>query len=973
MLSTITVTSLEDNMDVDGEVTLREAIEAANTDRSVDGSVAGDGADRIRFANGIEGTIELTAALDVLESVEVIGHGSEQTRIAGTDQIEAFVVPEDTETVELTLRALRIRTAEVAVRHDGESGVLRIVDSRLRKNGSAVRIQDSDLHIEGSEIFGSNGDTPSDRSIAFGRMGGASSSRRIATIADTRITGNSLATEIRDAQLAVRNVLYTGNHGAFSIYNSDGDIDNSSFVSNSSDAIYVFSSNFNSEDEIFVNHGTIVGNTGVGISSFARHFKTNVYLTNSVLGSNVLENGASQDIHADGGSATSSGYGSVVVNYSFLGGTDHGTVNGEGNILGSSENPLDPMLGPLQHNGGPVRSMVPESDSPIIDAGAIDEKSFFWSETADVSSDTTGLRRPVGGAPDLGAVEATDVRLVVTPTAGHVQEGDSVTFNITLETQLQGPLRVSVNVSEDSSAHVGRDYIAIADTLDFDGTRGSTVELTLETLDDEEFEFDETLKLEFASETQSELGYSETAITIVSDETSGLGLSGDKLAVRGTNGRDNASITRDGDQIVGQLNEQSFSVDASLVEMLDIDLLNGSDSLMVSNEVNHPVFVSGGLGADSIFTGSGHDTVFGGIGNDLIETGAGRDSVDGGDGHDTIHGQAGGDRLQGNSGDDSITGQGGFDVIDGGEGNDTLSGGDLNDTLHGGAGADLMMGGPDRDDMTGGFGSNTLMGGDGNDYIIAGGSESYADGGGGDDFLIGFGTLLGNRGNDRILVSSAAPTAQAATLARGGLGNDDIKGGRGDDTLHGGSGNDWITIAFSGGGRNILIGSSGNDTILGGDGADLLVGNDGRDVLIGREGDDTLEGNSGADFLRGSEGDDRLIGGPARDILIGGTDADVLFGNDGQDLLISGWIDELSGSRMTGVRNEWFSDRNFAIRKANLTDGSGSTDRVNEDKFLIDTGVTPTVFDDNAPDTVNGGSGIDWFFYNETHDDFSDL
>src|SRR5262249_33861983 len=46
----ITVTSLLDNTTVDGKVTLREALQAAETDTSVDGSAAGSGADTITFA-----------------------------------------------------------------------------------------------------------------------------------------------------------------------------------------------------------------------------------------------------------------------------------------------------------------------------------------------------------------------------------------------------------------------------------------------------------------------------------------------------------------------------------------------------------------------------------------------------------------------------------------------------------------------------------------------------------------------------------------------------------------------------------------------------------------------------------------------------------------------------------------------------------------------------------------------------------
>jgi Cadherin-like domain len=50
MPAVITVTSLADNLTIDSQVTLREAIQAAETDTSVSGSVAGNGADTITFA-----------------------------------------------------------------------------------------------------------------------------------------------------------------------------------------------------------------------------------------------------------------------------------------------------------------------------------------------------------------------------------------------------------------------------------------------------------------------------------------------------------------------------------------------------------------------------------------------------------------------------------------------------------------------------------------------------------------------------------------------------------------------------------------------------------------------------------------------------------------------------------------------------------------------------------------------------------
>jgi CSLREA domain-containing protein len=65
LLATITVTSLADNVNVDGQVTLREAIQAAEMDKSVDGSSAGSGADTIQFAPGLSGATNLLLAGDI--------------------------------------------------------------------------------------------------------------------------------------------------------------------------------------------------------------------------------------------------------------------------------------------------------------------------------------------------------------------------------------------------------------------------------------------------------------------------------------------------------------------------------------------------------------------------------------------------------------------------------------------------------------------------------------------------------------------------------------------------------------------------------------------------------------------------------------------------------------------------------------------------------------------------------------------
>src|SRR5690242_1579038 len=64
LFTTITVTDLGDNTTLDGKVTLREAIQAAETNTSVDGSASGFGADTIVFdpalTTGGDATITLS-------------------------------------------------------------------------------------------------------------------------------------------------------------------------------------------------------------------------------------------------------------------------------------------------------------------------------------------------------------------------------------------------------------------------------------------------------------------------------------------------------------------------------------------------------------------------------------------------------------------------------------------------------------------------------------------------------------------------------------------------------------------------------------------------------------------------------------------------------------------------------------------------------------------------------------------------
>src|SRR5205085_2567665 len=130
--------------------------------------------------------------------------------------------------------------------------------------------------------------------------------------------------------------------------------------------------------------------------------------------------------------------------------------------------------------------------------------------------------------------------------------------------------------------------------------------------------------------------------------------------------------------------------------------------------------------------------------------------------------------------------------------------------------------------------------------------------------------------------------------------------------------------------------------------------------LYGGAGNDRLTGGSGGNVLLGGDGNDTLAGGSGRDLLIGGLGADVLSANGGDDILIGGTTAfDANDAALAAVVREWTSARSYATRVQNLTDGTGSADRLNGSYFLV---KGQTVFDDAFTDTLTGAAGADWLF-----------
>jgi hypothetical protein len=149
---------------------------------------------------------------------------------------------------------------------------------------------------------------------------------------------------------------------------------------------------WSASNSLVLRNCTVAGNTagnggGIAVSS------GNVQLANTIVAVNAAADGPDCQ-----GALTSLGF-NLIGN---AGGCEFATA--EGDLAGSAESPVDPVLGPLQNNGGatPTRALL--LGSPAIDAG--NPLTPGSGGNACESQDQRGVGRPRGIRCDIGAYEA---------------------------------------------------------------------------------------------------------------------------------------------------------------------------------------------------------------------------------------------------------------------------------------------------------------------------------------------------------------------------------------------------------------------------------------------------------------------------------------------------------------------------------------------------------------------------------------
>lgn len=375
--ATITVSTSDDEVNEDGDCSLREAIIAANTDTAVDACPAGDGADHIELPAATY-TLTITGAnnddatrgdLDILDDLTITGEGRASTIIDANGDDRAVHILVDAGSVEISRLTVRGSHPSYIGAILVDEGTLNLVNSRVSENediGVAV-YQSAVLNVVNSRIYSNE------------QGGLLLTQNATATVLNSTVSGNNGygGAGISNAgYLFVVNSTISGNSAS----NNGGGIYNAHQL----------------PDTVLIN-ATVTGNSadasdGGGIDS---EWGTTT-VKNSIIAGN-LRDGATQPSDCSG-DVESEGY-------NLIQSTSGCTITGE---TGSNITGVDPMLGPLQDNGGPTVTHALLGGSPAVDAG--DPTGCDDAVGAPLTTDQRGYVRPVDGGGgnqrcDIGAFE----------------------------------------------------------------------------------------------------------------------------------------------------------------------------------------------------------------------------------------------------------------------------------------------------------------------------------------------------------------------------------------------------------------------------------------------------------------------------------------------------------------------------------------------------------------------------------------
>lgn len=423
--ATYTVSTLSDSVNLGDGCSLREAVAAHNSSSPGGANECGAfdaGADTIRFAPGLTGTIYLDPRLGELvltaPALTIQGPGAASLAIHGGKVMSVLVL--DTEhPPQLTLRRLTLRNGYGSPPQDGGNPQ----GGGIRMNvGGTPLAQPTTIVVEDSVLFANVAPSHNSRGAAIISYGKLILRRTVvkASDADAGAIWHSGTAQVEDSEFSenqgrhlsagivfvgegpwtIRRSLFRGNvlqlNGSAAVHFFDDDdeglIENCTFVGNTSSTGSVVGL----QTRVTVRNSTFSGN---GFSAiFPDCGIVDVQASHLELHSNLFVDNGVPDV-------SNHSLATVTVNATYnLFDTQPAslppaipcapTTAGGGNLCGVTA----PGLGPLASLGGPTQIMALLPGSPAIDAG--DNPGFLSTDQRG-----TGFARTVGADTDIGAYE----------------------------------------------------------------------------------------------------------------------------------------------------------------------------------------------------------------------------------------------------------------------------------------------------------------------------------------------------------------------------------------------------------------------------------------------------------------------------------------------------------------------------------------------------------------------------------------
>ncbi len=378
-----TVTNLNDA----GPGSLRDAIATTPSGGTVD------------FQEGLTGTIVLmTGELAITKLLTIAGPGADVLTVSGNHASRVFNIGA---TFTVDISGMTIADSGVSNAAGGgilNSGALTVTNSNLRGNratsGGGI-YNEGTLTVTGSTLSGNNGfagggianagsgtvivtnSTLSGNSQGGG-AGGAIYNAGTLTVTGSTLSGNSASAGggiVNSGTLTVTNSTLSGNIAGF---------DGGGIITSSQGTVTLTSSTISGNTA----NGHMFGDGGGGIfNNYGR-----LHTSNTIIAGNS-SSATGPDLFGDLGSE----------GYNLIGNNQEGSGFVASDLVGTPFAPIDPLLGPLQDNGGLTQTMALLAGSPALNAGDPGQLGV---------PDQRGVVRTVG--VNIGAYQASATAFVLT-------------------------------------------------------------------------------------------------------------------------------------------------------------------------------------------------------------------------------------------------------------------------------------------------------------------------------------------------------------------------------------------------------------------------------------------------------------------------------------------------------------------------------------------------------------------------------